>query len=420
MIESVRTWALLRELRASRSPDQLAALQDRLLRAAVAHVFEEVPFYRRLWGERDFDAAGFRGLRDLAEIPILSTEEARRAVRGGELVAGDADLLRAGRFQTSGSSGAPLRIPRGPSERRLWRASGLRAWLEHGYRWSDVTLRFDSQAGPGHPLQRLGISRTVWVSNELPLQERVRRLQATRPDVVVGTPTVLRGVCAALEARPGGTPKPRTVFSQGEVLDARTLGAIERVLGVAPIDLYGLTEIGYVAWQCERRDALHVNAEAFLVEVLRDTRPAGPGELGRVVITDLRGRTLPLLRYDTGDLAVAAAEPCGCGRSVPVLHHMEGRADATIARADGSVLTTRSIADGLGGVLPPDRYCVSQDREGRVSLDLVPGEREELAAETLRALVGGRPLSVSRTFSVPHQNVEKTHPVRSAAPLSLP
>jgi hypothetical protein len=63
---------------------------------------------------------------------------------------------------------------------------------------------------------------------------------------------------------------------------------------------------------------------------------------------------------------------------------------------------------------------VSQDREGRVSLDLVPGEREELAAETLRALVGGRPLSVSRTFSVPHQNVEKTHPVRSAAPLSLP
>ena len=111
---------------------------------------------------------------------------------------------------------------------------------------------------------------------------------------------------------------------------------IERVFEASPVDLYGLTEIGYVAWQCELRDALHVNAAAFLVEVLRDKRPAAPGELGRVVVTDLRGRTVPLLRYDTGDLAVAAAGPCACGRSTQLLGRMEGRSAGTVERGDGT------------------------------------------------------------------------------------
>ena len=57
---------------------------------------------------------------------------------------------------------------------------------------------------------------------------------------------------------------------------------------MAPVDLYGLTEAGYVGWQCEAREHLHVNAEACFVELLVDGRPAAPGELGSVVVTTLR------------------------------------------------------------------------------------------------------------------------------------
>lgn len=404
MIDSVRTWSLLRELRASRSPDQLAALQDDLLREAVARA-AELPFYRRFWDAHGFDATGFGGLEDLQRIPISSKEHAR------ELFSSDAG---AARFHTSGSSGSRLGVPRGSVEQRLWRASGLAAWLEHGYRWSDVTLRFDSQAAPSHPLQRVGISRTVWVPVELSPDEHVRRLQEVRPDVVVGTPTILRGVCKAWNDSP---PRPRIVFSQGEVLDAGTRATIERVFEASPVDLYGLTELGYVAWQCELRDALHVNTAAFLVEVLRDERPAAPGELGRVLVTDLRGRLMPLLRYDTGDLALAADRPCACGRSAQLLGRIEGRSAATIEHGDGSLLTTRTLVDALGGALPPDRYAVSQDRAGRVSFDVAPGEVAGRAAANLVALVG-RDVSISRTFR-PAQGVEKSHPVRSTKPLEF-
>ena len=384
---------LLRELRAPRSPGELAELQDELLRTAVTRV-SSMPFYRELWAERGFDPSSFGGLADLARLPVLNADDARAALRR---------LDSRADYATSGTSGRPLPVPRGAAEQRVWRAAGLRIWLEHGYRWSDVTLRFDSQAAPRHPLQRLGLSRTLWISNELPLQQRVDELLGAGAGVVVGTPTVLRQICAALESRGVLPVRPRVVFIQGEVCDAWTRALVARVLGVEPVDLYGLTEVGYVAWQCERRGPLHVNAEAYLVEVLREGRPAVPGELGRVVITDLRGRTMPLLRYDTGDLALAAEAPCGCGRLSPVLGQMEGRANGALVRSDGEIVTTRAVLEALG----PRGFRVRQAADGQVELEVASEGNAARLSAALEALLG-EPVSHTRALAAEPEAAEKT------------
>ena len=384
---------LLRELRAPRSLEELYELQDELVRAAVSRA-ASIPFYREAWAERGFDPAGFGGLDDLARLPVLSADDARAALQ---------EVESRESYATSGSSGRPLSVPRGAAEQRAWRAAGLRIWLEHGYRWSDVTLRFDRQAGPRHPLQRLGLSRTLWISNELPLEERVDALVGAGAGVVVGTPTVLRQVCAALEARGVRPALPRGVFIQGEVCDAWTRALVARVFGVEPVDLYGLTEVGYVAWQCERRGPLHVNAEAYVVELLCDRRPATAGELGRVVVTDLRGRTMPLLRYDTGDLARAAADPCECGRPSPVLGRMEGRADGALVRSDGELVTTRAVLDALG----PSGFRVRQDAGGRVELQVAREADVARLSGALEALLGG-PVSHTAASVAEPEAAEKT------------
>jgi phenylacetate-CoA ligase len=353
-----------------------------------------MPFYRELWAEWGFDATTFRGLADLARLPVVSADDARMALR--QVDSRDS-------YATSGSSGRPLSVPRSASEQRVWRAAGLRIWLEHGYRWSDVTLRFDSQAAPRHPLQRLGLSRTLWISNELPLERRVDELLGARARVVVGTPTVLRQVCGVLESRGVRPARPRVVFVQGEVCDLWTRALVARVFGVEPVDLYGLTEVGYVAWQCERRGALHVNAEAYLVEVLRDERPAVAGEFGRVVITDLRGRTMPLLRYDTGDLALVANARCACSRPSPVLGRMEGRADGTLLRRDGGIVTTRAVLDALG----PDGFRVRQDLDGQVELQVTPETNAARLSAELEALLG-QPVARTTMIAAEPESAEKT------------
>lgn len=389
---------------------------------AIHHAYERVPFYRRRWDEAGLDPHRVRGPEDLEHIPILSAETAREALEHGELMARDLDAARAPAFPTSGSSGRPLWVPRGPTEQRLWRAVALRTWFEHGYRWPHVTANLDPNPGPPHPLQRLGLSRTEWVSTELALEQQVERLRQARADVLVGTPTVLRRVVRAVAEAGVEVAPPRLVFSHGEVLDAGTSTLVERVLGTVPVGLYGLTELGYLAWQCERRQAYHLNADTCFVELIRDGRPTRPGEVGMVVVTDLRGRGVPLVRYVTGDLAIAGEGPCRCGRTLPLLRSIEGRARDAVSLPDGRLVTTREVVDHMADVLPPDRYRLRQERKALFRLHLDAPVENAVVSHLLR-LLGD--VEVHPVVGLPSTAAsrDKSHPLASGltgAPLRTP
>lgn len=76
-------------------------------------------------------------------------------------------------------------------------------------------------------------------------------------------------------------------------------------------------------------------AESLLVEVLdAEDKPCRPGEVGRVVITDLHNFATPLVRYDIGDYA-EVGENCPCGRGLPVLRRILGRRRNMLTLPDG-------------------------------------------------------------------------------------
>jgi Coenzyme F390 synthetase len=84
--------------------------------------------------------------------------------------------------------------------------------------------------------------------------------------------------------------------------------AIESALGLAALDIYGLSEVmgpGVSAECAEARDGAHVNEDHVLVEVVdpQSGEPLPDGEAGELVFTTLTKEALPLLRYRTGDLA---------------------------------------------------------------------------------------------------------------------
>jgi phenylacetate-CoA ligase len=423
MIEAVRNWRLLQSLRAgsSRSPGDLERLQASLLRQALAHAYEQVPFYERVWDEAGFDPRSLDGLAEIERVPVITGSMVREAGERGELLARGVDAARRPPYTTSGFSGQSLSVPRMPLEERLRRVGRLRIWFEHGYRWRQAAVYFDRNQGPSHPLQRLGIARSTWIPTGSAIAEQLAAFTAARADVVVGAPTALRRLCSALEATVSMFVRPRIVFSQGEVLDSGTRAQVERVLGAAPIEVYALTEVGYVAWQCELRGALHVSADLCLAEVRRGGRAARPGELGALVLTDLRGRSMPMLRYDTGDLAVAAAGPCPCGRSLPLIQSVEGRARSAVTRADGRVLTMRAIVDHLAGALPPDLYRLHQETETQFRLQIAPGpagEADRLMSR-LSELLGGAEIRFAGDLSAAANGTQKSQPVSSAVACDL-
>ena len=58
--------------------------------------------------------------------------------------------------------------------------------------------------------------------------------------------------------------------------------------------------------------------------VREDGSAAPPGEVGRVIVTDLANYVMPFINYEIGDWAIAG-ESCPCGRGVPTLASLEGR-----------------------------------------------------------------------------------------------
>jgi phenylacetate-CoA ligase len=149
--------------------------------------------------------------------------------------------------------------------------------------------------------------------------------------------------------------------------------------GPGIFDTYGSREVMLIAAECQAHQGLHVSMENLAVEIIvreADTeRPALPGELGEVVVTDLHNYGAPFIRYVNGDLAVAMpATRCVCGRALSRLQRVEGREMDTLRDGEGrpiggmffSVLFS-VLADKVRG------FQIVQRKDRSIDVKLVPG-----------------------------------------------
>jgi len=118
------------------------------------------------------------------------------------------------------------------------------------------------------------------------------------------------------------------------------------------VDMYTTQETGYMALQCPEHEHYHVQSEHVILEILGDSGlPCAPGEIGRVVVTDLHNFASPLIRYDIGDYAEAGAL-YDCGRGLPVIKQIMGRQRNQITLPDGSKRWAMFPANEWGHIAP--------------------------------------------------------------------
>jgi phenylacetate-CoA ligase len=126
----------------------------------------------------------------------------------------------------------------------------------------------------------------------------------------------------------------RTGFFGAEPWSEGLRARLESSLGITALDNYGLTEVlgPGVAFECERKDGLHVNEDCFIAEIVDPSTLAvlPPGTEGELVLTTITKEGFPLLRYRTGDLCALTREPCGCGRTLARMSRIRGRIDDMI------------------------------------------------------------------------------------------
>jgi len=115
-------------------------------------------------------------------------------------------------------------------------------------------------------------------------------------------------------------------------------------------------------------------AEGLLVEIVKGDRPAKPGEMGSILVTDLLNHAMPLIRYRIGDVGAWEEGTCPCGRALPRLRSVQGRVTDFLVGSDGRLVSGVFLATYVVAHRPSlGQVQIHQDRAGEVLYRIRPG-----------------------------------------------
>lgn len=310
-----------------------------------------VPHYRSEWQRSGFEPDSIETVADLACLPILTKSDLRRDYEQFK----SEDVSEFDVWKSSGSTGSPFafRMDRhsiaANSFATLLRGKnwwGFELGMPEGMIWSGISNVNNTFTEKFTAARR----RLSWSLKNICLidiygldEQSIRRgynsLLNHETVVLRCISSGLYRFCAALEELgfDGRRLGIKGAIYTGEGLLPAQKFLVERVLGCKAISEYGCTELGVIGFECPQ-GSIHVSHENMVVEYLKDGKPAAPGEVAEIVITDLNNFVSPLIRYSVGDYVAPADTVCPCGRTLPVIKSIEGRIHDEVIAADGTVI----------------------------------------------------------------------------------
>ena len=347
-----------------RGEDQRRESFDRL-RSLLVHAHDTVPFHRERMRAAGFDPAVMRSPDEIAALPPMTRLHLSggRDGRGGgapllSTSYAGADLLE---YRSGGTTSAPVPFvqTRDMIGRKtaaalvLKRRMGWRPGDRAAYLWGAV------QDAPPTPSGFAGRVKSALRAAAGPLlflpvgdltDERLdahaEALRRYRPLALQGFPSSTDLLAKRLLSRGERIPVPIVLLS-AEPTYPDQRARIAEALRAEVFTFYGARECGWIASECRERHRLHVNSGDVLVEADPD---------GRILVTDLVNRAMPLVRYEVGDVGALDPAPCPCGDPRPVIDRLDGRLVDTFTlpsgrRVPGMLPDTRGRQLRMEGVL---------------------------------------------------------------------
>ncbi len=409
-------------------------LDDAPYRTQLAYLFERSAFYRD-----KFSAAGFQspqaagGLAQIGQLPLTDKHELRATCTaenpvGAHLCARPEEIVRI--YSTSGTTGTPSYVPLTAADLEHWVTASARSYAASGIR-AGHRIVSTYNAGPfvaGAALasfERLGLCHIpVGTGNTERLLAAIERL---KPQAAVLTPSYAAYLIEAAAERGldlrGCSVERVLVAGEPGGGEPAFREALQRGWGAQVTEAMGIGDIGVSLWgECEQRHGMHLGARGIVHAELVDLDTGASlgledGARGELVLTHLRHRAAPLLRFATHDHVVVSADPCPCGRTSPRIRCVGRTDDMLIVRgvnvfpsAVREVVT--SFGDDVSGniLVRPRAPGVEQDPPLPVSVELASGAT---ATPTLAEAISERLRSTlvvqARVELVPWGSLGRSH-----------
>lgn len=336
---------------------------ENLFQDQIRFVWENSSALRNIWTEAGVKPEDVKSIKDIGRLPFITKTMIRESQKNsppyGLMIADgitQADIVRLA--MTSGTTGKPVLIPFQKKDYELWMQGVVRSLWAGGVRRGDVVhaafgfTPFVGLFGAHDATERL-INATVVPGGSWDSNQRTQTLPALGVNVLMGTPTYLLrlGRLAMEEGHDLKSWKIKTLFVTGEVGPASSPATGERLRSLWHCDVNefsGAQEQNYFAWSCSH-GGYHWNEDLVYAEVLdpETKQPVPEGQPGELVVTDLRQRTHPLVRFPTGDLVGGfETKTCGCGRTLKHFKGFIGRID-DVAKIRGVSVAQSAIEHAI-------------------------------------------------------------------------
>lgn len=367
------------------SPAEIKELQRGRLRKLLQHAYQNSPFYRQRFDRCGFNPDDFSGTEDLLKVPVLTKEDIQQHKE--EMKArnfAESDLIP---NKTGGSTGRPLFFYL-DKERSFSRKA---ATFRHN-RWAGWEIGSKTAAIWGHREDIAGLSGLKSRIRNFLLDRRIildtssitsaklasfkKELQKFKPDVYIAYANSMYLFARYLsETGSHDHHRPRSIITSAEVLESEQRALIEKIFDCQVFDRYGSRETSVIASECSAHTGLHIGAEAFVVEFIKEGKPAAPGELGKIIITDLLNLGMPFIRYQIEDVGIPGGEICTCGRGLPLMKMAAGRMTDFLVTPDGKLISGASLTIYLIANAPGVAQAqLVQETVNRIVFRIVKGE----------------------------------------------
>ncbi|MDR0649590.1 MAG: phenylacetate--CoA ligase [Synergistaceae bacterium] len=314
--------------------EAMRELQSKRLVENVAHVYENVPHYRKKMDDKGVAPGDIKSVDDLYKLPFLTKDDLKDAYPYGYLAV---PLSEAVRIQsTSGTTGKRVVAFYTHGDIDLWEDCCARAIMAAGGGRDDVVHvcygygLFTGGPGLNGGSHRVG-SLTLPMSSGN-TERQIQFMTDLEATILCCTPSYAAFLAESIiEQGLRGQIKLKAGIFGAEAWSEEMRRDIEARLGIKAYDIYGLTEISGpgVSFECSDQTGMHVNEDHFIPEIIDpETGEVLPdGQRGELVFTCITKKAFPLLRYRTRDICVLSRKPCSCGRTLVKMSRLMGRTD---------------------------------------------------------------------------------------------
>lgn len=355
---------------------------DEDVKRILEYCKQNIPFYKEITGT---------GLTDFPVINKQIFKQEGQNCLSSEFV-GQKGLYIA---QTSGSTGTPLKVYVDRERKNRSRAELIIMNNSFGWKVGERYFHIRNwQQGISFPskLKRIIQNLVPVPTGNFDKEKKdclIKQLKRGNNNVIVGySSSVCDFTNYCIKTNQANDLKIKLIICDSDELTDINKNRIEQIFNCDVVNRYSNEENGLLGYSFKGDNSFHINTASIRMELLKidSNEYVDKGEIGRVVITDLYNRAMPLIRYDTGDLGITFDNPC----DVHVLNKLVGRISDYLLAINGRKIYEPEICAVFETLSDIEKYQLIQTNRNEILVKYVGDSEkcETIIKQWLNTIVG--------------------------------